>query len=356
MLIVAAILFCSCDTSIFQAKTPFSTAVPQSITLIGTPMVKSNAITMSIITMDTNNSGIKLTNSNVCFFIDSAKTSSGAKTFYSMKASGVVNSPSVSSGLIATQMIFDGSGSIYSSDPSNLRKSAGKTFITKLAENNPTNKVAIAEFGVSADTTSIDSTTFYFDLLCNFTSASNTSRLFPFLDVLTESGSTPLYTSIIKGIQHTDSIVPTAKYARSLVVFTDGMDNASQSGDTLSHVIQVAKSKGMTVSIVGLGSDVALDDMQKLAWSTGGVFIPVESANALSGVFGTLATGISVGYSNISATLNRPPVAGDILYFSMKIISNGQEITQRFTYAVPDPLAKKRALPKSLYKEAGARY
>jgi hypothetical protein len=132
------------------------------------------------------------------------------------------------------------------------------------------------------------------------------------------------------------------------------MDNSSNPEDTLSHVIQVAKSKGMTVSIVGLGSDVALDDMQKLAWSTGGVFIPVESANELSGVFRTLATGISVGYSNISAKLNRPPEAGDILYFSMKIISNGQEITQHFVYKAYDPLAK-RVHPRSYYKEAADR-
>jgi hypothetical protein len=356
VLLLLAVFLCGCDIWIFQVKPKNSTAVPQSITVIGSPSVKSSAITLSIIPMDTSNSGIKLTGSNVCFYIDSARTSSGAKTTYTMKTTGVVNSPSVPGGLIASQMIFDGSGSIASSDPRSLRKSAGKAFISVLAANNPLNKVAIAEFGNSLDSLNPDTSLFNFHLWCNFTSASNTAKLFPYLDSLSASSNTPLYTSVIRGIQHTDSIVPAAKYARSLIVFTDGMDNSSLPSDTLSHVIEVAKSKGMPITIVGLGGDVSLDTMQKLAWTTGGIFVPVDSASALTNVFSTLATGISTGYSNISAAFNRNPEPGDILYFTMKIISNDQETTKHFKYVVYDPLAKKRTPSRSLYKESADRY
>jgi len=331
--IAATLLLCGCDVWIFNAKTKNSTITPASIIIIGTPVINSSTVTISVTPLSADSTVILLNGSNTCFYIDSVKTSSGAAASYTIKTSGVVNSHSNAgtSARIASQMIFDGSGSIIASDPYNQRRVAAKNYISILAAKNTKNKVAIAEFGRN-DSLGYN---YYFNLWCDFTNVANTALLYPFIDSLSSYGSTPLYSSIRRGLEHTDSIMPAARYLRSVIVFTDGEDNNSAATDTIGSILNLSLSKAIPIFIVALGDYSSLDIMRNLSWSSGGLFIPVDSANVLSSVFSTLATSIASGYSNIKAQLNRVPNPGDTLYMSIMVVSGGQRLSRPFTVIVP---------------------
>jgi len=352
--IAAALLLCGCDVWIFNAKTKNSTTTPANIMIIGTPVINASTVTISVTPLSADSTVILLNGSNTCFYIDSVKTSSGASASYTIKTSGVVNSHTNAGTIarIASQMIFDGSGSIIASDPYNQRRIAAKNYMSILAAKNPKNKVAIAEFGRN-DSLGYN---YYFNLWCDFTSVSNTALLYPFIDSLSSYGSTPLYSSIRRGIEHTDSLISASQYIRSVIVFTDGEDNNSSAADSVGSVLNFSLSKAIPIFIVALGDYSSLDIMRNLSWSSGGLFIPVDSANVLSSVFSTLATSISSGYSNIKAQLNRVPDPGDTLYMSIMVISGGQRLSRPFTVIVPvNSQLNKRIKTAGRFKEIDPR-
>ena len=304
-----------------------------TMTLIGTPVLDSLKLSLSVVPQNSSGTAIQLSNTNITFTIDSTSTHS---TSYILTTYLTTNN--VASGKpIASQLVFDGSSSMITTDPQNLIGPAGKSFINILKADNTTNKVAIAEFGNS-------SYDYYFHLWRNFTALTSTTYLFSSFDSLSKTGSTPLYTSIRRGLEHTDSAITAAQYNRSVVAFTDGGDNASYTQDSLRGIINVALAKHIPVSVIGLGNTVEYAYLQQLASATGGVFAPVDSSNALSTVFSAMATGISSGYTTVIAKFNTLPVIGTKFYITITITSGGTTVTKHIVVVVTYVTQKRRAL------------
>jgi len=339
--VAAGLISGGCDIFINNNSTTKTGSI-DTVTIIGTPVLDSLNVSLSIVPLDAGGTAIMLDAGDVVFHIDSV---SSHYTGYTLTTYQITNSASTGTKPLAAQLIFDGSGSMSSSDYYNQRQPAAKTFINILAADNAKNKVAIAEFGSSYYN-------YYFHLWRNFTVATNTTALFPCLDSLTEDGSTPLYTSIRRGLEHTDSAVSASSYARAIIAFTDGGDNDSYYYDntlgytvydSLTTVIRMAKTKKIPVSVIGLGNTVEYAYMQQLASATGGVFAPVDSANALSSVFSALATGISTGYTTVIAQFNTLPPIGTKFYVTVFITSGGTTIKKHFVLTVSSSSQKRKA-------------
>jgi hypothetical protein len=97
------------------------------------------------------------------------------------------------------------------------------------------------------------------------------------------------------------------------------------------------------VSVIGLGNTVEYTYMQQLASATGGVFAPVDSANALSSVFSALATGISTGYTTVIAQFNTLPPIGTKFYVTVFITSGGTTVKKHFVLVVSSSSQKRKA-------------
>ncbi len=216
---------------------------------------------------------------------------------------------------IAVQIVFDGSGSMSGSDPSYVRREAGRIFIRKLAQRNLAHRVAVAEFaGNTGD--------YYFNLWRDFTAVSDSLPLFAAFDSLDNDGLTPLYTATRRGIQHIDSAVSAAQFNRTVISFTDGWENDSYAADSLGAVAALAQARGIPVFVVGLGPvDVA--SMIRLASYSGGVFASASVANDLKGIFAVIAASLTQGYNVYTCTVRdaqgNPPPSGTNLRFTVRI-------------------------------------
>jgi hypothetical protein len=216
---------------------------------------------------------------------------------------------------IAVQVVFDGSGSMSGSDPTYVRREAGRIFIRKLARRNLAHRVAVSEFaGNTGD--------YYFNLWRDFTAVSDSLPLFSAFDSLDNDGLTPLLTATRRGIQHIDSTVSAAQFNRTVISFTDGWENDSEPQDSLGAVAALAQARGIPVFVVGLGAvDVA--SMIRLASYSGGVFAQASVANDLKGVFAVIATSLTQGYNVYQCTVrdaqgNAPP-SGTNLRFTVRM-------------------------------------
>ncbi len=223
---------------------------------------------------------------------------------------------------ISVGLLLDSSGSMGSNDPDGKRKSAAKAFIKKLLKDSPSHLAMVADFS-----------DWYFRLLQEYTSVSDTAKLFAAIDSVTEAGYTALYSGIRRTLEHTDSVVSASDYSRNALVFTDGEDNASASGDTLGAIINLSKVKGIPIYVIGLGSGVSINDLQRLAKETGGIYAHADSADALDRIFTGMGLGLTKGYSNITANIS--PVPSPYTYFTIKVkISSGGKtasVTLSFT-------------------------
>lgn len=341
LFLAAALAMIILASSCSKKKNPTSPAgsgtiaTVASVVVMGTPAYSPNfsttgSFTMAIIAQTSNGTMIPLNANQIIFAVDSTKG-------YSIVVDQATTQQPAT-GPLGVGMNFDGSGSMSSSDPSRLRVSAGKDFLRRLQVSKPSSKASVAEFGVAGGDD------YYFHLWCDFTSVGDTVSLFPAIDSLSESGATPLYTSLRRTLEHTDSTLSASQYARCLLSFTDGGDNDSYTQDSLGAVIALANAKSIPVFVVGLGDAVETENLQRLASATGGVYAWADSASALIALFNAMGLGLAQGYNLVQAHFTTIPPAGTNLTGRVQVTSGGATASSPILFAIPTVTTKKSAL------------
>jgi len=186
--------------SFISSKSPFPIALSvKEVSVVGTPYVLSTfyndgKFVLNILALDADSNPVELNSSNVKIIIDSVVDYYGTKTTnYSVKITNF-DKITFKDGDMGLAMLFDGSGSMSSSDPNWLRKDAATKMIDYLASDRPNSMVGIFDFAVGYDTA------YYFRVLQDFVEVgTNKTLLIAALDSLSNSGSTPLYDAMVLG-------------------------------------------------------------------------------------------------------------------------------------------------------------
>lgn len=99
-------------------------------------------------------------------------------------------------------------------------------------------------------------------------------------------GNTALYDATVEAGRFLSDFRPTERFNRRLVVFTDGIDNESTRSinQATQELTTLARERGqkLTVYVVGLGVDLNLLELQRLAAATEGTFVLARFADQLS--------------------------------------------------------------------------
>jgi hypothetical protein len=232
-------------------------------------------------------------------------------------------------GPYSAQLLFDQSGSISSTDPTNARIDAGLAFVDIMSGRDEAS-VAVFTSGSS-----------------NY--PSDLTRLTPFTvdkNILTDQieamrdrqgGGTPLYSSIYDLLLVIDGEANNGN--RAIVVFTDGQD--TDGGINIATLIQDANDLGIEVYTVGLGTGVEEDVLAAIALGTGGSVMYAQEVTQLVSLYSSLAELLRGGYDvyNICYTLNLPGrvwQSGDIYRVNISLmLPTGEVILYPIYLTVP---------------------
>lgn len=198
-------------------------------------------------------------------------------------------------GPYSAQMIFDQSGSISDTDPTDARIDAGLAFIDVMSGQDEASIAVFASGG-------------------NY--PNDISRLTPFTrnkDDLREQiedmrdrqgGGTPLYRSIFTLLDETTSEASNSNQA--IVVFTDGQD--TDGGISITNLINEANTFGVEVYTVGLGFNLEQEILAGIALNTGGSVMFAEEVTQLVSLYRSLAELLRGGGDvyNVCYTLDLP--------------------------------------------------
>ncbi len=250
-------------------------------------------------------------------------TSSGTPVGTAYGATALVcGDITASTGDITGILTLDATGSMASSDPSQLRADAAKGFVARMAS---TDRVAVASFD-----TGTTPTAGYSAIEIHQTLTSDKALLGTAIDAATFNGSnTNLWDAGVDSANYLAGVTGTNKIA---VLLTDGYDNSSSS--TPAGVVGAANSAGVKVFTVGLGSYVDDADLISIASQTGGTFAQVQDAADLAGLFdgvfnATQASGcIRVAFSPV-------PASGTTLKGSITFKINGEPVTANYVVVFP---------------------
>lgn len=198
-------------------------------------------------------------------------------------------------GPYSAQMIFDQSGSISSTDPTDARIDAGTAFIDVMSGQD---EASIAVFasggGYPNDITR----------LTPFTQ--NKDELRSQIEDMRnrQGGGTPLYRSIFNLLDETSSEASNSNQA--VVVFTDGAD--TDGGVSITNLIAEANTLGIEVYTVGLGFNLEQEILAGIALNTGGSVMYAEEVTQLVSLYRSLAELLRGGSDvyNVCYTLNLP--------------------------------------------------
>jgi hypothetical protein len=221
---------------------------------------------------------------------------------YTVSVSSVGFSDPIS-GKQALGILFDGGRAMATGDPSRDRVYEARQLIRAVAGANPADEIAIADLGVGADAD------YYLRILSGFLPATETLALFAATDPVTDTGRTPLYTSLVRYLAYADTAAPSSEFSRKLLVFAAGRDSTSLPGDNLAAVIASANAKSIPLNVIGIGSEVDDDSLGKLASATHGYYI--HSAN-LNDEVAALGYGLDQGYNVVTASFSPVPPSGTI--------------------------------------------
>jgi hypothetical protein len=202
----------------------------------------------------------------------------GAGSVVLAKVTGVVDEPAKAGSLTAV-MVFDSSGSMTLNDPLAVGRRAGaNAFLDELRAGDD---VAVTDFGGANQ----------IRLLQPFTT--DQAALRASLDLLTESGSTPLYEAVLDGLQRIEDRIGVGG---ALLVLTDGQTSGSAA---VSTAIAQAQLQSTPVFAVGLGASIPFGDLRDLGTRTGGGFAEASDSDALEETFRGVSLGITVGRVNV---------------------------------------------------------
>ncbi|MEO0281887.1 MAG: vWA domain-containing protein [candidate division WOR-3 bacterium] len=274
----------------------------KSVSVVGTPYILSTFYTdgkfvLNILALDGDSNPVELNSSNVKIIIDSVVDYYGTKTKgFDVK---VVDFQKIvfEDGDMGLAMLFDGSGSMSSSDPYWLRKDAATKMIDYLASDRPNSMVGIFDFAVGSDTL------YYFRTLQDFVKVgTNKTLLITALDSLANSGLTPLYDAMVLGCRKLERDINSAEYNRVLMTLTDGGDNDSYLlNSTAQSVLSEAKSKNVTLINIAFGDYAYTPDLMMLSDSTGGIFVKAQVAEDLEDLFYQLGVGTKGAIQKVTA-------------------------------------------------------
>jgi len=227
-----------------------------------------------------------------------------------------------SSGDITGILTLDATGSMYSSDPTQLRADAAKGFVARMAS---TDRVAVASFDTSSTPTAG-----YLAIDLHQGLTSNKALLNTAIDAATfDGGTTNLWDAGVDSANYLAAVTGSNKMA---VLLTDGADNSSSKAP--SDVITAANAAGVKVYTVGLGSYVDAQDLIDIASQTSGTYTQVQDATDLSGLFdgifnATQAAGcIRVQFSPV-------PASGHIIKGRLTFEADGQLLTADYIVVFP---------------------
>lgn len=236
---------------------------------------------------------------------------------------------------------IDSSGSMTTSDPGDLRKSAAKEFVTGLDLS--MDRVGVVSWNTSA---------------ISWPLTNNTKDIESAIDSTGADGNTCLDT----GLKSAIDLLSECSGSKVIVLLTDGIStdggHYTPPGVPGSPVDE-ARSKGILVFTIGLGPDADARNLTEIAHSTGGEFYSAPDANALAGIYkrirssitGIVAKDVTVTYVlpssmnvNLSPYSGSQPVAtvrneGDstVLTWRMGTIQANQSRMLSFDVSSPDP-------------------
>ncbi|MGY2802826.1 hypothetical protein ACVWZ1_002624 [Thermostichus sp. MS-CIW-25] len=153
-------------------------------------------------------------------------------------------------------------------------------------------------------------------------------------------GNTALYDATVEAGRFLSDFRPTERFNRRLVVFTDGIDNESTRSinQTTQELTALARERGqkLTVYVVGLGVDLNLLELQRLAAATEGTFVLARFSEELEAPFANLFPA-AIGEHRLQMRVqsNVPLSAGSyLLSGELRVEREGSRFVAPFSDAV----------------------
>jgi Ca-activated chloride channel family protein len=153
-------------------------------------------------------------------------------------------------------------------------------------------------------------------------------------------GNTALYDATVEAGRFLSDFRPTERFNRRLVVFTDGIDNESTRSinQTTQELTALARERGqkLTVYVVGLGVDLNLLELQRLAEATEGTFVLARFSEGLEAPFANLFPA-AIGEHRLQMRVqsNVPLSAGSyLLSGELRVEREGSRFVAPFSDAV----------------------
>jgi secreted protein with Ig-like and vWFA domain len=228
-----------------------------TISMIGT--ASANSVASPTVTKTASPSDINIAGSGTNEITTVTITATGA---------GNTTTTSVPLDIVFT---IDSSGSMESSDPSNLRLQAANDFIDKME---PTKDAA----GVVSWDDDIDFTQ---ALTSNFADAKSS------VNGVNREGNTDLSIGLAEAINILDANTKTEKSAEVIIFLSDG------EGDYSHAIAQSAADKGYTIYSIGLGDSVNVTNLEDMSTTTGGTYYSAPTAETLDVIFNNILTEVT---------------------------------------------------------------
>lgn len=237
-------------------------------------------------------------------------------------------------------VLMDGSGSLLVLDPQSRRFLAVFRLLDQFRPA-PLDLGAILRFdnrGAGFGVTALGQPLRTAQLLQDFTSDRELLRRGVLRAV--PGGNTALYDATVEAGRFLSDFRPTERFNRRLVVFTDGIDNESTRSinQTTQELTALARERGqkLTVYVVGLGVDLNLLELQRLAAATEGTFVLARFSEGLEAPFANLfPAAIGEHRLQVRVQSNVPLSAGSyLLSGELRVEREGSRFVAPFSDAV----------------------
>ena len=237
-------------------------------------------------------------------------------------------------------VLMDGSGSLLVLDPQSRRFLAVFRLLDQFRPA-PLDLGAILRFdnrGAGFGVTALGQPLRTAQLLQDFTSDKELLRRGVLRAV--PGGNTALYDATVEAGRFLSDFRPTERFNRRLVVFTDGIDNESTRSinQATQELTTLARERGqkLTVYVVGLGVDLNLLELQRLAAATEGTFVLARFSEGLEAPFANLfPAAIGEHRLQVRVQSNVPLSAGSyLLSGELRVEREGSRFVAPFSDAV----------------------
>lgn len=197
-------------------------------------------------------------------------------TSYAFAGLGVTLNNVQANGPYSAFITLDQSGSVSQSDPTNARLQAAKSFFSALG---PGDNAAMGYFPDKDNSP-------FLKTFPQLGFVTNGPLYYPAIDSLAglKYVSSPLYAATIQATDYT--VQNGGNTNKAVILFTDGVPTGDTG--TLQQAIDNAKSKGVKIFTIGLGSGTDAAALALLSQSTGGSAIQVTDARQLISFYKTL--------------------------------------------------------------------